>query len=106
MQTCVVVDMSVDMRVGDVCVDMCVHISVDMCADICADMCVDICADMYAIMCTDVPADMLASMRQAELLRGIASVGGAVERAMGSAQDVEGCFVGGKYFVVQTRPQV
>jgi alpha-glucan,water dikinase len=36
----------------------------------------------------------------------IAQIGLEVERACGSAQDVEGAVAAGKYYVVQTRPQV
>jgi alpha-glucan, water dikinase len=41
-----------------------------------------------------------------ELLTKIAQVGLEVERACGSPQDVEGATAGGKFYVVQTRPQV
>jgi alpha-glucan,water dikinase len=41
-----------------------------------------------------------------ELLRGIARIGVEVERLLGSAQDIEGAVAGGKFHVVQTRPQV
>ena len=41
-----------------------------------------------------------------ELLRAIARVGIEVERVLGAAQDVEGAVAGGKFHVVQTRPQV
>jgi alpha-glucan,water dikinase len=41
-----------------------------------------------------------------ELLRGIARIGVEVERLLGSAQDIEGAVVGGRFHVVQTRPQV
>lgn len=40
------------------------------------------------------------------ILRKIAEVGIAVEKALGSAQDIEGVVMGGEVFVVQTRPQV
>lgn len=41
-----------------------------------------------------------------KLLKGIASLSMAVEKAAGGGpQDIEGCYAGGKYFVVQTRPQ-
>jgi len=39
------------------------------------------------------------------LLAGIARLGLEVERACGSAQDIEGAVVRGKYVLVQTRPQ-
>jgi alpha-glucan,water dikinase len=41
-----------------------------------------------------------------ELLRSIARVGLEVEKLLGSAQDIEGAVAGGKFHVVQTRPQV
>jgi alpha-glucan, water dikinase len=41
-----------------------------------------------------------------DLLRGIARVGLEVERVLGSPQDVEGAVAHGKFYVVQTRPQV
>ena len=41
-----------------------------------------------------------------ELVANIAKVGLESERACGSAQDVEGAIAQGKYYVVQTRPQV
>jgi alpha-glucan,water dikinase len=41
-----------------------------------------------------------------ELLSAIAEVGISVEAAMGSAQDIEGAYEGGRYHVLQTRPQV
>lgn len=41
-----------------------------------------------------------------ELLRSVAKVGLEVERILGSAQDIEGAVAGGKFHVVQTRPQV
>jgi len=41
-----------------------------------------------------------------ELLRGIARIGVEVERLLGSAQDIEGAVAGGRFHVVQTRPQV
>lgn len=41
-----------------------------------------------------------------ELLAKIAKVGAAVEKALGSAQDIEGCVEeDGSVTVVQTRPQ-
>lgn len=42
-----------------------------------------------------------------ELMRGIAKIGVEVEDIMGgSPQDIEGCFMGGEFYVVQARPQV
>ncbi|MFO0926218.1 MAG: PEP/pyruvate-binding domain-containing protein [Gemmataceae bacterium] len=41
-----------------------------------------------------------------QLLRSIARVGLEVEAAQGSPQDVEGAVAGGRFYVVQTRPQV
>jgi alpha-glucan,water dikinase len=41
-----------------------------------------------------------------DLLAGIADVGRAVEDVMKSPQDIEGAYSKGRYFVVQTRPQV
>lgn len=41
-----------------------------------------------------------------DLLRGIARVGIEVERVLGTAQDIEGASAGGKFYVVQARPQV
>ncbi len=41
-----------------------------------------------------------------ELLRSVARVGLEVEKLLGSAQDIEGAVAGGKFYVVQTRPQV
>jgi alpha-glucan,water dikinase len=43
---------------------------------------------------------------RAELLRTVARVGLEVEAARGSPQDVEGAVAGGRFYVVQTRPQV
>ena len=40
------------------------------------------------------------------MLSKIAAVGLAVEQALGSAQDIEGCVHNGEVYVVQTRPQV
>lgn len=43
---------------------------------------------------------------QRKLLEGIAQLAMAVEVAAGgSPQDIEGCYAGGEFFVVQTRPQ-
>lgn len=41
-----------------------------------------------------------------ELLRSIARIGVEVEKLLGSAQDIEGAIAGGRFHVVQTRPQV
>ncbi|MBY0525943.1 MAG: hypothetical protein K2R98_21295 [Gemmataceae bacterium] len=41
-----------------------------------------------------------------DLLRSIARIGLEVERALKSPQDIEGAVSGGRFFVVQTRPQV
>ena len=42
-----------------------------------------------------------------DLLSKIAKTGAAIEEALGSAQDVEGCFSPeDQIFVVQTRPQM
>lgn len=41
-----------------------------------------------------------------ELLRAVARIGIEVEKTLGSPQDIEGAVAGGKYYVVQTRPQV
>jgi alpha-glucan,water dikinase len=41
-----------------------------------------------------------------ELLRSIARIGLEVEQLLGSAQDIEGAVAGGRFHVVQTRPQV
>jgi alpha-glucan, water dikinase len=41
-----------------------------------------------------------------EVLGAIARIGIEVENALGSAQDIEGAVSRGRYFVVQTRPQV
>ena len=43
---------------------------------------------------------------RAALIAKLAEVGKAVEGAMGSAQDIEGCVTGDDVTVVQTRPQV
>ncbi|GMT47561.1 MAG: hypothetical protein IEMM0007_1127 [bacterium] len=43
---------------------------------------------------------------RSELLTGITNVGVMVEKAIGSPQDIEGAYAGGRYYVVQTRPQV
>lgn len=41
-----------------------------------------------------------------EMLAKVARIGEAVEDAFGAPQDIEGAFANGKFFVVQTRPQV
>jgi alpha-glucan,water dikinase len=41
-----------------------------------------------------------------EFLARVGKIGLLIEEAMGSPQDIEGAFVGGRYYVVQTRPQV
>jgi alpha-glucan,water dikinase len=41
-----------------------------------------------------------------ELLAAIARLGVAIEKTLGSPQDIEGAVAKGEYFVVQTRPQV
>jgi len=43
---------------------------------------------------------------QTDILTTIADIGTAIEEIMGSAQDIEGAYSRGKYYVVQTRPQV
>ena len=43
---------------------------------------------------------------RAEFAGKIAQLSSAVEGAFGGPQDIEGAFVGGKFFVVQSRPQV
>jgi len=43
---------------------------------------------------------------RSELLSKIAEVGLLIEKTTGSAQDIEGAFVAGDYYVVQTRAQV
>jgi alpha-glucan,water dikinase len=41
-----------------------------------------------------------------DFLITIARIGTMVEEVMGSAQDIEGAYSKGRYYVVQTRPQV
>jgi alpha-glucan,water dikinase len=41
-----------------------------------------------------------------ELLRSIARIGLEVEGVLGAPQDIEGGVAGGRFFIVQTRPQV
>ena len=44
---------------------------------------------------------------RSDLLSRVAQTGAAIEDALGSAQDVEGCVeTDGSIFVVQTRPQM
>jgi alpha-glucan,water dikinase len=43
---------------------------------------------------------------RAEVQQKVARIGEAVENAFGAPQDIEGAFANGKFFVVQTRPQV
>jgi alpha-glucan, water dikinase len=43
---------------------------------------------------------------RSDLLVSIAKIGAEVEKALGSPQDIEGAYSHGKYYVVQTRPQV
>ena len=44
--------------------------------------------------------------RRNGVLKAIAELGLAVEAAIGSPQDIEGAISQGKYYLVQTRPQV
>ncbi len=41
-----------------------------------------------------------------EFMRKVAQIGIAIEDLYGMAQDIEGCYYDGVYYVVQTRPQV
>jgi alpha-glucan,water dikinase len=41
-----------------------------------------------------------------DLLRSIACLGLEVERVLGAPQDIEGAVAGGRFYIVQTRPQV
>jgi alpha-glucan,water dikinase len=41
-----------------------------------------------------------------QILMGIARTGAATESVLGGAQDIEGVYVDGRFFVVQARPQV
>ncbi len=56
----------------------------------------------------DYSADRLVwdEKYQREVLSKIAKVGAAVEKAIGSAQDIEGVVLNGEIYVVQTRPLV
>jgi alpha-glucan,water dikinase len=40
------------------------------------------------------------------ILMGVAGIGTAIEAALGGAQDIEGVYAKGRFFVVQARPQV
>ena len=46
------------------------------------------------------------ALKRNEVFGAIAQIGIAVENALGSPQDIEGAVSRGRYFVVQTRPQV
>jgi phosphoenolpyruvate synthase/pyruvate phosphate dikinase len=39
-------------------------------------------------------------------MTNVAKIGIVIENIYGEAQDIEGAFYDGKYYVVQTRPQV
>jgi len=41
-----------------------------------------------------------------EIMKKITEAGMAIEKALGCAQDIEGCVKDGKVYIVQTRPQV
>jgi alpha-glucan,water dikinase len=41
-----------------------------------------------------------------DILSAITNIGIAIEQVMGSPQDIEGVYAKGKYYVVQTRPQI
>eukprot|EP00741_Cyanophora_paradoxa_P025570 tig00000383_g24675.t1 len=43
---------------------------------------------------------------RARLLHRVVEIGALVEAALGSPQDIEGCFANGHFYIVQTRPQV
>ena len=43
---------------------------------------------------------------QHEFMEKTGKIGKAIEDVYGEAQDIEGCYHDGKFFVVQTRPQV
>ena len=43
---------------------------------------------------------------QMDIMKTILKIGTLVEKCMGSAQDIEGVFSKGRYYIVQTRPQV
>jgi len=61
----------------------------------------------YASRTPDYSAEALSVDAGARAALGgrLAAVGAALERAFGGPQDVEGALVGGRLFVVQTRPQ-
>jgi alpha-glucan,water dikinase len=40
------------------------------------------------------------------ILTSIAKIGMIVEKVAGSPQDIEGAYAKGRYYIVQTRPQV
>ena len=40
------------------------------------------------------------------ILSAIAEIGMIVEKTLGSPQDIEGAYARGRYYIVQTRPQV
>jgi alpha-glucan,water dikinase len=54
---------------------------------------------------TDEPLIQDKSFRK-ELLSRIGQLGLLIEEAIGSPQDIEGVFSEGRFYVVQTRPQV
>jgi len=62
-------------------------------------------ADERPVDYSNEPLFWDGAMRQA-LVKKIAEAASAIEKVMGSAQDVEGCVVGDEVHVVQTRPQV
>jgi len=41
-----------------------------------------------------------------EFMEKVAQIGIEIENIYEEAQDIEGCFCDGQYYVVQTRPQV
>jgi len=59
-------------------------------------------------VCLDYTKELLLRDEdfQHEFLATVAKLGTVVEQALGSAQDIEGAYAGGRYWVVQTRPQV
>ena len=63
---------------------------------------------MHPQVAVDYSVDPLvndAAFRKSVLCK-VAAVGAAVEAALGSPQDIEGCVFKGEVYVVQTRPQV
>jgi alpha-glucan,water dikinase len=56
----------------------------------------------------DYTADLLSKDKgfQNEFLVMVARIGEVVEQILGSAQDIEGAYSRGQYWVLQTRPQV